>query len=84
MDAYRYLSPEDRLAYQWELLRLMETRNESLSNRIGAERADTRFSLNTTVEAFGGESLPHLREGMEREFYLAGQELIASFLKEVQ
>jgi len=84
MDAYRYLSPEDRLAYQRELLRLMDVRNESLSNRIGAERADARFSLNTTVEAFGGESLPHLREGMQHEFYLAGQELIASLLKGVR
>lgn len=73
---YRYLSPEERLSYQRELLRLLEVRNESLAKRMGSERADARTSLNTVIGDFGGPSVSHLREGMEHEFYLAGRELI--------
>ena len=78
---YRYLSPADRLVYQEELLRQLEVRNESLAKRMGQERADARFSLNTTIEHFGGCSLAHLREDMEHEFYLAGQELLDLFIR---
>jgi len=81
---YRYLSPEDRAAYQHELLRLLDVRNESLAKRWGADRADRCTALKTTLGDFRGAALGTLREGMEHEFYLAGQELLSTIHKAVK
>jgi|LauGreDrversion4_2_1035121.scaffolds.fasta_scaffold32141_1 hypothetical protein len=81
---YRYLSPEDRAAYQRELLRLLSTRNESLAKRWGVDRADRCTALKTALGDFRGVSLSGLREGMEHEFYLAGQELLSTIHKAVK
>ena len=79
---FRYLSPEERQAYQHELLRLLEVRNESLAKRWGQDRADRCKSLNVAVGDFRGPGVAHLPEGMEHEFYLAGRELIAAIHRE--
>jgi hypothetical protein len=81
---YRYLSPEDRAAYQRELLHLLSTRNESLAKRWGVDRADRCFALKATLGDFRGVSLGGFREVTEHEFYLAGQELLAAIRKEVK
>lgn len=81
---FRYLSPEERQAYQRELLRILETRNESLAKRWGVDRADRCTALKTTLGDFRGVSPAHLREETEHEFYLAGQELLSALRKAVQ
>jgi len=82
--AYRYISPEDAAAYQRELLRVLDTRNESLSLKVGKKRADARFSLNTAAEQFGGVSLAHLREGIAQDYLMAGRQLLAHLRQEAR
>ena len=73
---FRYLSPEERNAYQQELLRLLETRNESLCKKWGISRAERCSDLKLVLGDFSGPSGASLKEGMEHEFYLAGRELL--------
>lgn len=73
---FRLLSPEDRADCQRELLRLLDTRNESLSQRWGADRADRCTTLKITLGDFTGMAPGTLQEAMAHEFYLAGRELL--------
>ena len=79
----RYLSPEERQAYQLELLRILETHNASPRKRWGIGRADRCRALDSMLGDLRGPSLAQLCKAMEKEFYRASGEQRAAVLKEV-
>jgi len=83
--AFRYLSPDDRRAYKDELLHLLQTRNESLAKRWGIDRANRCLALKLALEDFNDDRVTCIRglmeQEMEREFYLAGLELLDAISK---
>lgn len=80
---FRHLSPEGRQAYQRELLRILGTRNASPKKRGGVGRADRCTALKTGVGDLRGQSLEQLCKEMEKDFFMAGRELLAAVPKEV-
>jgi hypothetical protein len=81
---FRHLSPEGRRAYQRELLRILEYRNASpTKKRWGVGRADRCTALKAGVGDLRGQSLEQLCKEMEKDFFMAGRELLAAVPKEV-
>lgn len=74
----RLISPEDRLAYQRELVRLMRTRNDSLSERMAERWVEKRKLAGASSGLDTVKNPTRLREEIARELYFAGLDIIES------
>lgn len=79
----KLLSPEDVHSYQLELINLLMRRNESLSKEAARQHLETRQELRQKLGEESGWNPQGWKEQVEREFYLAGGELVSALLREV-
>ena len=79
----KLLSPEDVRSYQLELIDLIMRRNESLSKGAARQHFETRQELRQKLGDESGWNPQGWQEQVEREFYLAGGELVSVLLREV-
>ena len=78
-----YLSKEDIHTYQLALVDFLKTRNNSASDKAARKFVEARHEARTQFNDDSNWNPSGLEEQIEREFYLAGCELICALIREV-